>query len=310
MSKNSELTIAAETKIIKNNLKPFTAQVKKFISKVPTTLASDQDFENAKDFVKKAKEFEKQITAAQDKILNTGEIADITKAVKELKELVSSKRLEVDKVVKAADFEKKQAMIREAKEKIETAIKNSKMSRFLSIDFSDLADQIKGKRSYKVMETTLQKYAATIIHEINEQTEKLSAIYDLIQVKIEGEEHMFNVDSLMEYGEKVGSVIDEMKAKFKLDREKRRLEEEQAAQATQTAPAPPDDMEPPADIMDDLADAPDMQAASPDEPLYAFKLQIVFSATQASATKTAAGIRKALPEGTSIKLSRGSKLST
>jgi hypothetical protein len=305
MSKSTELTLAAETKIIKNNLDPFSKMVKKFIKNVPTKLTSDEDFENAKDFVKKAKEFETQIVAAQDRILNSGELADITKAVQELKQLVSSKRLEVNKIVTEADRNKKDSMIRAAREKIEKAINNSPMSRFLDVDYSDLSAQIKNKRSYKVMETTLEKYASMIILDVTEQTEKLKQIHEMIKSKIEGEEHMFSVDALMEHGEKAGEVIDEMKAKFKLDREKRRLEEEAAAMKSKQKSQAANN------LMDQVAGSIEIPQSPPQDPaseVYAFRLEIVFNTTLESAKRTAAGIRDSLPQ-CEITMKKGARIS-
>lgn len=98
------LSVITRGEVVQSNLPQFKQVAIGFITSVNTDLQTDQDFVNAKAFVKFAQEGEDKLEAQKSAILaQTADIELAIRTIDDVKAELRAKRLEIDKLVKARE---------------------------------------------------------------------------------------------------------------------------------------------------------------------------------------------------------------
>ena len=170
------LKVEVEGRIVESNFNEFREQAQLFIKSVNTTLATDEDFAQAKQDIKTCKNVEKQLsTLAKDILKKSKGINDIVSGLGEIENQIKTVRLNVDKAV--GDREKiiKQKICQDAADELNDFVAvNNKMLEPFSIrftfgkdTFSEAAKNKKTKASFeKAVIEERDKYKQVIMQDV------------------------------------------------------------------------------------------------------------------------------------------------
>ena len=201
-----ELILQAKTEITANNLPDFAKDLRALLKGVNTDLKTDDDFATAKELVKKFDLSEKALKEAKERIFESGEF-------NELSDECRTVRLELNRTVTAKEKQVKQELIDKASQTIKKAFDDSVMYAYLTIEWSDIANEIKGKKLLSKMEEALNTYVGVKINAIQIEETALLTKLKLIQSLVKDNEHLFNLENLMridgDYEEHIKSRIQE-----------------------------------------------------------------------------------------------------
>ena len=192
-----ELILRVTTKTIENNLPDFAKELRNVLASVNTDLKTDEDFAEAKDLVKKFDTSEKALKSAKERIFESGELSKINALINELTEECRTTRLTLNRAVTSKEKQVKQELIDNASKTIQQAINNSVMCPYLTVDYSDIANEIKGKKLLSKMEEALNTYVGVKINAIQVEESALLTKKKLIEELIKGNDPLFNLEHLM-----------------------------------------------------------------------------------------------------------------
>jgi|GEM_PF-4895354 len=192
-----ELILKANTEITENNLPDFAKELRNVLSTVNTDLKTDEDFATAKDLVKKFDKSEKALKAAKERIFESGELSKINSLINELSAECRDVRLTLNRTVTTKEKEVKDDLVTVAAATINKAFNNSVMYAYLTVEWSDIADQIKGKKLLSKMEEALNTYVGVKINAIQIEETSLLTKLKLIEALTKGNETLFNTQFLM-----------------------------------------------------------------------------------------------------------------
>jgi len=200
------LILKAKTEIVSNNLPEFAIEFRKLLKGVNTDLKTDNDFAEAKELVKNFDLNEKELKAAKEKIFESGGLAEINTLINELSSECREVRLKLNTRVKTEEKKIKDELVKNAVETIENAMAKSEMYIYLTIDYSDAAEQIKGKKLLSKMKEALNTYVGIKINAIQIEETGLIAKKNLIFEKIKECRELFNIDNLMNDDDFINSI--------------------------------------------------------------------------------------------------------
>lgn len=232
-----ELVIAVAGSVTQSNLDVYKSEASKFIAAINTNLATDQDFADAEANIKFCSEAEKSLDDVKRRALSqTEEIDNLFRTVDHLKNELRSKRLDLEKLVKA----QKQIIRNEIVQKAVDAIKEhaSMLNTGLApyhlpgIDI-DIQGAMKNKRTLSSLkdaalgEVTRAQIEYARLARIIQSNKKLleAKAGDLIHLFPDAQQHIAN-----EYDDLFTGWIDSRLAEHRANEEKRR-EKEQIKQA-------------------------------------------------------------------------------
>jgi putative phage-type endonuclease len=111
------LFVQVEGKVLATNLDAFKLSAQKFIDGIKTELVNDQDFADADKMVKFLKDGEERLALAKSQALSqTASIDELFRAVDAISEQMRSKRLALDKLVKAEKENRRGEIVSEAQQ--------------------------------------------------------------------------------------------------------------------------------------------------------------------------------------------------
>lgn len=133
LPKMPPLVLVLKGEVTANNIDDVKTKAIAVFESVNTDLQTDQDFKDAKDFVKWCKSIEDSLKEAKDKALKqTASIADMFEAIDEVLDSASTKRLQVNKIVTTREKTIKQEIVQAGIDKFNAYI-------------ADLNEQLGGK---------------------------------------------------------------------------------------------------------------------------------------------------------------------
>lgn len=117
------LMVQVEGKVLATNLDAFKKAAQTFIDGIKTELVNDQDFADADKMVKFLKDGEDRLAQAkQHALAQTASIDELFRTVDAISEQMRSKRLALDKLVKAEKINRKAAIISDAHQAMDAHI--------------------------------------------------------------------------------------------------------------------------------------------------------------------------------------------
>jgi len=252
-----------------SNLAEFKTTAMAVIDAVNTDLQTDTDFADAEKAVKWCKDVEQRLGAAKDHALSqTASIDDLFRALDEIKETARSKRLNLEKLVKARKQAVRDEILMGAKsayvehiEKINGTLGGKIRLPDVPADF---AGAMKGKKTVASLRDAVDTELARVKIESNQLADKIRLNLETLRLDAAGHEHLFADAQQLVMKERedlqnlIKARIDEHKEaeqkRLDAEREKIRAEEEEKAKAAAAAaaaeqePAPstqPDDTQAP-----------------------------------------------------------------
>ena len=238
------IQIAGE--VTTSNLPAFRDTALAQIEAINTNLQTDQDFANAEATVKHFGKAEKELEAAKKQAMaQTADIDALFRTVDQLKETMRSKRLELDKLVKARKVAIKQEIITEAKISFNNHIGhiNLRLPVAVPVMSPDFTGAIKGKKTVKSIRDAVADTLASAKIDVTNYRKTIEENYDLLTKEINGRAYDFLFRDLsqillMESGhlsllvkDRIASHEQAEAARLEAERERIRLEEERKAQA-------------------------------------------------------------------------------
>lgn len=110
------LVVQTEGKVVSSNLVAYKAAAEKFISKISTSLETDEDFANAENNAKFCGEAEEKLELAKSAALaQTATIDEVLRTVDHIKEQFRAKRLQLEKLVKVRKDQIKESILNEGR---------------------------------------------------------------------------------------------------------------------------------------------------------------------------------------------------
>lgn len=163
------LNIEVTGMVTASNLAEFKAHSLAVIGAISTNLDTDGDFASAEKTVKWCKDVEQRLSAAKDHALSqTSSIDELLRTIDDIAETTRTKRLELDKLVKARKKHIKDTIlhnaITEARDYIRAAeneVKDCNIS-LPGLSVSRFNDAIKGKKLLDVMRSALSDEVALV----------------------------------------------------------------------------------------------------------------------------------------------------
>ena len=174
------LFVQVEGKVLATNLDAFKAAAQTFIDGIKTELVNDQDFADADKMVKFLKDGEERLALAKQQALaQTASIDELFRTVDAISEQMRSKRLALDKLVKAEKINRKAAIISEARkamfehvDKLNERIGGRWMPVFTDAIF---AEAVAGLKSLDSMRDKVSTALAQAKIEANEIADRIEA---------------------------------------------------------------------------------------------------------------------------------------
>jgi len=166
--------------VTKSNLDTYKATALKFIREINTDLKTDTDFANADALVKFCGKTEKELDAVKQAALNqTADIADLFATIDDLKAEMRTKRLALDKLVKARKEQLKRELVCETDEafiahtkKLNYRIHDAVHMPLIETHFTDV---IKNKRTIESLRNALNTELARCKIAANECADLIDA---------------------------------------------------------------------------------------------------------------------------------------
>lgn len=185
-----ELTGAVST----TNLPEFKERALAIIDGIKTELVTDEDFSSADMAVKFLSKGEKQLEEAKTRALEqTASIDELFKTVDELKDAMRTKRLALDKLVKAEKENRRVQILTNAKQalnshilSLESAMKaQANCAVFMPAIDADFAGAMKGKKTISSLDSAANDTLATAKIEANQIAEAMRANIAVLNEQVE-----------------------------------------------------------------------------------------------------------------------------
>ncbi len=185
------LNIQINGAVTASNLAEFKGNAIAVFENINTVLVNDEDFANAEATVKWCKAVEDKLAATKDHALSqTASIDELFKTIDALSQESRSKRLELDKLVKARKQALKIEIAMTAKSKLDEhrdTLNSSLGGTYLPAHKANFEEAMKGKRTIESLRGACDDLVATLKILMNEQAE---AIRENLKV-IDESEHAF-----------------------------------------------------------------------------------------------------------------------
>lgn len=216
-----ELAIAVEGKVVKSNLPEFREMVAAYVATINTELATDEQFGQAEQDVKKLQLMEEAIDQAKDKALrDADEIYQLMQNLSEIAEIPRQTRLALLKRIESQKKAVRAQMIADALNQINCA-PSLRLKSFGSI----VENAIKGKRTLDSMNKAL----GVIIASLNKNIDQSRAA--IKQWELENGESVPDADALaIESAESVALKLAARTQARKDAIERKRIQEEAEAE--------------------------------------------------------------------------------
>jgi len=240
------LNVQIEGGVTSSNLAAYESNALKFIKGINTDLQTDSDFANADAVVKFCSRTEKELDQVKQAALDqTADIADLFKTIDNLKSEMRSKRLDLDKLVKARKNAIRSEIINESQVEFNKFMMglNTSMPQGLSIVFltTDFNNAVKNKRTIKSLHNAVNTELARCKSEVNELADQMRGNFNALQDIAGDYGFLFrdiqdivtkDKEDLINLAKQRIAEHEEVEAKrLEVDREKIRLEEEAKAAA-------------------------------------------------------------------------------
>jgi len=191
------LFVQVEGKVLATNLDAFKAAAQTFIDGIKTELVNDQDFADADKMVKFLKDGEDRLAQAkQHALAQTASIDELFRTVDAISEQMRSKRLALDKLVKAEKVNRKAAIISDARQALDTHVAklNERIGGRWVPSFSDgrFAEAVGGLKSLDSMRDKVSTALANAKIEANEIADTIEANHNSLLIGTENDtSHLF-----------------------------------------------------------------------------------------------------------------------
>ena len=240
------LVVQIDGQVKTSSLPAFRSTALAQIEAINTNLQTDQDFANAEAAVKHFTKAEKELEAAKKQAMaQTADIDALFRTIDQLKDTMRSKRLELDKLVKARKAAIKQEIIVEAQTSFNDHVSqiNLRLPVAVPVMNPDFAGSIKGKKTVKSIREAVADTLASAKIEVTNFRKTIEENYDLLTKEINGRAYDFLFRDLsqillMESGhlsllvkDRIASHEQAEAARLEAERERIRLEQERKAQA-------------------------------------------------------------------------------
>lgn len=174
------LLVQVEGRVLATNLDAFKASAQTFIDNIKTELVNDQDFADADKMVKFLKDGEDRLAQAkQHALAQTASIDELFRTVDAISEQMRSKRLALDKLVKAEKVNRKAAIISEARQALDAHVAklNERIGGRWMPPFNDgrFAEATAGLKSLDSMRDKVSTALANAKIEANEIADRIEA---------------------------------------------------------------------------------------------------------------------------------------
>lgn len=216
-----ELAIAVEGKVTKSNLPEFREMVAAYVATINTELATDEQFGQAEQDVKKLQSMEEAIDKAKDKALrDADEIYQLMQSLSEIAEIPRQTRLALSKRIESQKKAVRAQMVADALNQI-----NCTPSIRLKSYGSVVESAIKGKRTLDSMSKAL----GVIVSDINKSINQSRVVIE--QWEIDNGESVPDADSLVVESAESVSLKLAARAQARKDAiERKRIQEEAEAE--------------------------------------------------------------------------------
>lgn len=236
--------------VTSSNLKAFREHAMAVLGAIKTDLQTDQDFADADRTVKWCKEVEDRLGAAKQHALSqTSSIEEVFRTIDEIIEETRTKRLELDKLVKARKdairLEIKVAAEQAAREHVATLEKRLVPVKLPTVP-TDFAGAMKGKKTVASLQDAVDTELARFKIAANNLADKMDA--NLRTIRAAGNDFLFaDLQSLaVKEPEDLAAIIETRIAqheqaeeqRLERERERIRLEEEAKARVAAVQPQP------------------------------------------------------------------------
>ena len=240
------LVVQITGEVATSNLPAFRDTALAQIEAINTDLQTDQDFANAEATVKHFTKAEKDLeTAKKQAMAQTADIDTLFRTIDQLKDTMRSKRLELDKLVKARKTAIKQEIVVEATASFNDHVAqiNLRLPVNVPVVNADFAGAIKGKKTVKSIREAVADTLAAAKIEVTNHRKAIEENHDLLTKTINGRPYDFLFRDLSEIllmpsGHLALLIKDRISeheaaeaARLEAERERIRLEEERKAQA-------------------------------------------------------------------------------
>ncbi|MBO9484329.1 YqaJ viral recombinase family protein [Salinisphaera sp. G21_0] len=238
------LVVQIAGEVTTSNLPAFRNEALGQIEAINTDLQTDQDFANAEATVKHFTKAEKELEAAKKQAMaQTADIDSLFRTIDQLKDTMRSKRLELDKLVKARKTAIKQEIIVEAQSSFNEHVEqiNLRLPVCVPPVNADFAGAIKGKKTVKSIREAVADTLASAKIEVTNYRKIIEENHDLLEAEINGRGYDFLFRDLQQillmYSSHLSLLIKDRiasheqaeAARLEAERERIRQEEERKA---------------------------------------------------------------------------------
>ena len=195
------LVVQIAGEVTTSNLPAFRNEALAQIEAINTNLQTDQDFANAEATVKHFTKAEKELEAAKRQAMaQTADIDALFRTIDQLKDTMRSKRLELDKLVKARKTAIKQEVIVEAQASFNDHVAQINLRLPVSVPpvNADFAGAIKGKKTVKSIREAVADTLASAKIEVTNYRKIIEENHDLLTTTINGRPYDFLFRDLSE----------------------------------------------------------------------------------------------------------------
>lgn len=245
------LMVQVEGRVLATNLDVFKESALKFIAGINTNLQTDQDFADAEKTVKFCKDGEERLELVKAQALaQTASIDDLFRTIDSISAELKTKRLQLDKLVKAEKENRKTEIVQQAqaafRQHVEALSKRIGVKGIMvHTPSAAFAEAIKGLKSLDSMREKVGTALANAKIEMNEIADKVDANLKRYAEIAVGYESLFHdLDSLVfkpagDFEAVVLARINQhaQKEQAKLDAERARIQAEERAKAEREAAA-------------------------------------------------------------------------
>ncbi|WP_299940510.1 YqaJ viral recombinase family protein [uncultured Microbulbifer sp.] len=234
------LHIEVTGKVTASNLQQFCDHSLNVFKGISTELDTDQDFADAEKTVKWCKEVEKRLSAAKDHALSqTQSIDELFKAIDDISGEARTKRLQLEKLVKARKSEIREEIAMSAAkgmtdhiEQINQTFDGRVRMPAIPANFSGV---MKGKRTFASLRDAVSTELARAKIEANQIADKIRINLETLRTATAGYETLFSdIHALvLKDGDDLRAAITARIAEHREAEEKRKQEEEQLQEEAQ-----------------------------------------------------------------------------
>lgn len=228
-----------------SNLSKFRDKAVAVFDGIKTDLETDQDFADADATVKFCSDIEKRLKAAKEHALSqTQDIDQLFKTIDEINEQARSKRLELDKLVKAEKDRRKGEVVSSARSDYQSHVDalqqdlNSDSCWVISWAFEDIdvGGAIKGKSKINKMQDAADTAVANAKIEANKKSRQIRESLETLKAEAEGYESIFPDGGQLVVDNKSGALTELARGRIAQHKEQeRRKEAERQAKADANA---------------------------------------------------------------------------